>query len=79
MKSALTKKRIIVILCLFVFFLAALTATFCIAFADGQGEKTPAVSEKNLNTWSIGSGQSEVYYGEKTKEYRVSPFSTTAT
>ena len=79
MKSALTKKRIIVILCLFVFFLAALTATFCIAFADGQGEKTPAVSEKNLNTWSIGSGQSEVYYGEKTKEYRVSPFSTTDT
>ena len=77
MKSSLAKKRFIVILCLLVFFLAALTASFCVAFAIEQGKETPAVSEKNLNTWSVGSEQSEVYYGEKTKEYRVSPFSTT--
>ena len=58
MKSPLAKKRFIVILCLLVFFLAALTATFCVAFAVERRDNTADPSEKNLNTWIVGSEQS---------------------
>ena len=70
-----SKKRLLTLLCLLVFLLASLSAAVCIAFAaDNNKNAAEGKTEASLNAWSVGSGKSDVYYGEKTKSYRVSPF-----